>query len=56
MADEDKISPHARRAIIIVLVVMALLAIYSNVQRLRRDKLEQAIVTPVATATPSASP
>jgi hypothetical protein len=53
VAEEDKISQPAKRAIIVVLVVMALLAIYSNVQRLRRSKLEQATVTPVETASPS---
>lgn len=55
MPDEDKISPQAKRAIIVVLVVMALLAIYSNVQRLRRDKLEQAIVTRFESPSPSPS-
>jgi hypothetical protein len=55
VAEEDKISPRARRAIIVVFVVMALLAIYSNVQRNRREKLESAIVTPVETPSPSAT-
>jgi len=56
VAEEEKISPRAKRAIIVVFIVMALLALYSNVQRLRRDKLEQATVTPVETASPSPSP
>jgi hypothetical protein len=55
VAEEDKISSRARRAIIVVFVVMALLAIYSNVQRFRREKLESAIVTPVETPSPSAT-
>lgn len=55
MPEEEKIAPQAKCAIIVVLVVMALLAIYANVQRLRRDKLETTIVTPVETATPSPS-
>jgi hypothetical protein len=53
MSDE-KISPMAVRAIVIILVVMALLAVYTNVQKLRRDKVETVTVTPVAT--PAASP
>ena len=54
MPEDEKFSPQATRAIIVVLVVMALLSIYANVQRLRRDKLEHVTVTPVET--PSASP
>jgi hypothetical protein len=38
---------------IVVLAVMALVAIYANVQRLRRDKIETVIVTPIATPSPS---
>ena len=41
--------------IAIILVSMALLALYSNVQKLRRDKIETVIVTPVA-PTPTPSP
>jgi hypothetical protein len=51
---DDPEAPNiAIRAIIVILVTMALLAIYSNVQKWRRDKLETAIVTPVATPSPS---
>jgi hypothetical protein len=51
---DDPEAPNvAIRAIIVILVTMALLAIYSNVQKLRRDKLETIIVTPVATPSPS---
>jgi hypothetical protein len=39
--------------ITIVLVAMALLALYSNVQKLRRNKIETVIVTPIATPTPT---
>jgi hypothetical protein len=41
---------------IVIIVSMALLAIYSNVQRVRRSKIETVIVTPIATASPSATP
>ena len=55
MADEEKISPPAKRAIIVVLAVMALLSLYANVQRFRRAKIETVIVTPVETPSPSPS-
>jgi LPS O-antigen subunit length determinant protein (WzzB/FepE family) len=44
--------------IVAVLVGMMTVAIYSNVQRWRRDRIETVIVTPVATptATPAAMP
>ena len=41
---------------LVILVTMALLSVYANVQRLRRDKLETVIVTPIATPTPANSP
>ena len=53
MSDEEKISPQVKRAIIVVLIVMALLSIYANVQRFRRDKIETVIVTPVETPSPA---
>jgi hypothetical protein len=53
MPDDSKVPQAAIRAIIVILVTMALLAIYANVQRLRRDKLETIIVTPLATPSPS---
>jgi hypothetical protein len=56
MPEDEKISPQAKRAIIVVLVVIALLSIYANVQRLRRDKIETVIVTPVEAPSPSPSP
>jgi hypothetical protein len=40
---------------IIIVLAMALLAIYANVQKARRDKLEQVTITPVS-GVPSASP
>ena len=54
--DDPKVSPLALRAIIVVLATLALVAIYANVQRLRRDKIETVIVTPIATPSPSATP
>ncbi|MFN2541531.1 MAG: hypothetical protein ABR514_05090 [Chthoniobacterales bacterium] len=40
-------------AMIVIIVTVALMALYAGVQRLRRDKIEQAIVIPVASPTPS---
>jgi hypothetical protein len=54
--DDPKLPPIAVRAIIVIIVSMALLAIYSNVQRLRRSKIETVIVTPIATPSPTATP
>jgi hypothetical protein len=51
--DDPKAPKIAICAIIVILVTMALLAIYSNVQKWRRDNLETVIVTPVATPSPS---
>jgi hypothetical protein len=39
---------------LIIIVMMALVAIYAGAQRIRRDKIEQVIITPVAA--PTASP
>ena len=41
---------------VVILVAMAALAIYSNVQRWRRAKIETVIVTPVPTPTPDNTP
>jgi hypothetical protein len=40
---------------IIIIVAMALLAIYANVQKARRGEIEQVTIIPVASS-PSASP
>jgi hypothetical protein len=42
------------RMMVIIVAGVALVAIYANVQRVRQDKIEKVIVTPVSTATPSA--
>jgi hypothetical protein len=38
---------------VVILIVMALLSAYSNVQRWRRDKIETVIVTPIASPSPT---
>ena len=45
----------AVRAMIIILAVLALVAVFANVQRARRNKLETVIVTPIATPSASAA-
>lgn len=39
---------------IIIVVAMALLAVYANVQKYRREKIESVTIIPVSTATPAA--
>jgi hypothetical protein len=46
---------NALIAIVVILVAMAIVALYANVQRFRRNKLETVIVTPAATPSPSAA-
>ena len=38
-----------------IVIGVALVALYANIQKVRRDKIEQVIVTPVSTATPAAA-
>jgi hypothetical protein len=44
----------ALKAMALVLFVLLLLALYANVQRWRRDKLETVIVTPAGSPSPTA--
>jgi hypothetical protein len=53
---ESKRAPRAGvRLMIIIVVAMALLAIYSNLQKARRNEIEKVTIIPVATP-PPASP
>jgi hypothetical protein len=52
--DSSPVPKIAVRMIIVILIAMALLSIYSNVQRWRRDKIETVIVTPAASPSPTA--
>lgn len=55
-AAESSRAPRAGvRLMIIIVIALALLAIYANVQKARREKIEKVTIIPVAT-TPSASP
>lgn len=51
----NKLPPGAARLMIAMLVVFALVAIYGNVQRARRHKLDVVTIT-FASPTPSPSP
>ncbi len=55
--EPQKPSPAPRtglRLMFIIVVGVALVAIYSNVQKSRRDKIESVTIMPVSTATPAA--
>lgn len=41
------------RLMIIIVVAMALIAIYANVQKARKDEIEKVTIIPVATAPPT---
>ena len=56
--NEADLSPAPRiglRLMMIIFLGLALVALYANIQKGRRDKIEQAIVIPAATATPMAA-
>jgi hypothetical protein len=44
------------RLMIVIFIGLTLAAIYANVQKARRDKIEQVAIIPAATATPTALP
>ncbi|HEY6207381.1 MAG TPA: hypothetical protein VIW21_14585 [Chthoniobacterales bacterium] len=55
-ADEGSSSQVPRSALIVMIVIVvttALVALYAGVQRLRRDRTEQVIITPATSVTPS---
>jgi hypothetical protein len=49
----SRVQRDAVVAMIVIIVTVALVALYAGVQRLRRDKIEQASVIPAASPTPS---
>jgi hypothetical protein len=51
--DSSPVPRIALRMMIVILLAMALLSLYSNVQRWRRDKVENVIVTPAASPSPT---
>lgn len=55
MPDDSKVPKNAVRAIVVILATMIALALYTHVQKWRRDKLETVTVTLLPTAYPSPS-
>jgi hypothetical protein len=51
----ERVPVRGMAMIAIILISLALLALYANVQKFRRDKIETVTVTPIATPTPSPS-
>ena len=49
----ERVPRIALKAMALVLFVLLLLALYTNVQHWRRDKLETVIVTPAASPSPT---
>ncbi|MEY2482159.1 MAG: hypothetical protein QOK24_687 [Verrucomicrobiota bacterium] len=41
---------------IIIVIAIALVAVYANIQKARRDKIESVTTIPAATTTPSPAP
>lgn len=53
-ADLSRAPRAAVRLMIAILIGLALVALYANVQEFRRDKIEQVTILPVPTVTPTA--
>jgi hypothetical protein len=57
--ENDAELSHALRVgvglMIVILIGLALVAIYANLQKGRGDRIEQVIITPASTATPVAA-
>ena len=54
-AEPNRAPREGLRLMIIIVIAMALLAIYANVQKARRGKIEKVTIIPASTA-PAASP
>jgi len=55
MSSPQSVPARGLTMIATILIAMALLALYANVQKYRREKIETVTVTPIATPTPSPS-
>jgi len=53
---EPKISKHVGRLMVGIVIGFALVALYANIQKLRRAAFETVIFTPGASHTPTLSP
>ena len=57
--DQRAARPVPRTALIImfiIVVALAVVSLFANFQRLRRDKIEEVTIIPAASASPSVSP
>jgi len=54
-ADLSRAPRTGLRLMVVILIGLALVAIYANVQKVRRDEIERVTITPVSTATPAAA-
>jgi hypothetical protein len=50
-----RVPKNALRLMLAIVIVLALLALYANMQRRRRSQLETVIFTPAQTASPSSA-
>lgn len=55
-AAESRAPRTGVRLMIVILIGLALVAIYANVQKSRRDQIESVTLYPFATATPEPAP
>jgi hypothetical protein len=55
-ADLSRAPRTGVRLMIVILIGLALVAIYANVQKVRRDKIETVTIIPASKATPPAPP
>ena len=55
-ADESRAPRLGVRLMIVIVIGLALVAIFANVQKSRRDQIEQVTILPAPTSTPASSP
>ena len=55
-ADESPAPRLGVRLMIVILIGLALVAVYANVQKSRRGQIEEVTVLPASTSTPGSSP
>jgi hypothetical protein len=49
----SRVSKDMIAAMVVIILVLGFIAIYANVQRWRRDKIEHVIIIPAASPTPA---
>jgi hypothetical protein len=53
--DSSRAPRTGLRLMVAIVAGVALVALYANIQKLRRDKIEHVTITPVSTVTPAPS-